>query len=590
MSGSSPTYNYPAQPTYGEGMADAMKAQMEMLTGKTLAKDEGFEELYASALGKEGGNLADIMRKFEAPLRKETAQIDTDVMRQTLLGGSQKVVKDPETGKYGIPGGEIVTSEQTGSDAPTQTAGGRYQIIMTDRGHTAKLSRNFFDKENMPQYAVIDTDTGGLLDVPQTEWIEKDSGGAFAPKQTNPGVNLKAVTERFNELNGKVAAGVAEGIPESEVKLEFEFTNPNTGKPLQEGDVIREGTGMVDLMGDKRGVQESVQNEDYAKYVRDNPDLQVAFATELQQGGKRHIEEFGRDHYETIGKDEGRELPMGEYTLQDAGRQAGFDESGEFRGLSALAEDIGRGGQQRAREADIADVERLGGRATDAYRAQGDLSGALAQARGIGAGGEKGLSAIPKDPLFEGAALNSLAARTAAENKGIDAITSGGMTYAKADPAADLTADTSYKASTPAAIDPLSATTSYTPTAGISGGVYGGELGTYDPNANSTLGGPAQYPQPTLRSNLLADAKTSLTGGLTPREERQISEAMKAQSTMMGRTFDQSAGIAEAKARTLEDRNRQALNRQYAQQVPPKKAFKPNWRTRRTANKRQALT
>ena len=100
--GGSPNYNYPAQPTYGEGMADAMKAQMEMLTGKTLEEGEGFEELYASALGEEGGTLADIMRKFEAPLRKETAQIDTDVMRQTLLGGSQKVVKDPETGKYGI--------------------------------------------------------------------------------------------------------------------------------------------------------------------------------------------------------------------------------------------------------------------------------------------------------------------------------------------------------------------------------------------------------------------------------------------------------------------------------------------------------
>jgi hypothetical protein len=36
---------------------------------------------------------------------------------------------------------------------------------------------------------------------------------------------------------------------------------------------------------------------------------------------------------------------------------------------------------------------------------------------------------------------------------------------------------------------------------------------------------------------------------------------------MMGRTFDQSAGLAEAEARLLEDRNRQALNRQYAQQV-----------------------
>jgi hypothetical protein len=65
----------------------------------------------------------------------------------------------------------------------------------------------------------------------------------------------------------------------------------------------------------------------------------------------------------------------------------------------------------------------------------------------------------------------------------------------------------------------------------------------------------------------MSDAETSLAGGLTDREQRQISEAFKAQSTMMGRTFDQSAGLAEAKARTLEDRNRQALNRQYAQQV-----------------------
>ena len=103
----------------------------------------------------------------------------------------------------------------------------------------------------------------------------------------------------------------------------------------------------------------------------------------------------------------------------------GFDESGEFRGLSALAEDIGRGSQQRAREADIADVERLGGRATDAYRAQGDLSGALAQARGLGAGGGRGLSAIPSDPLFGTPAQGTLAGRTAQENLNISAITGG---------------------------------------------------------------------------------------------------------------------------------------------------------------------
>jgi len=518
--GSDPQYNYPAQPSYGEGMADAMKAQMEQLLGQG-----DYADIYKEA-GFEGGNLGDILTGVEAPIRKQTAQIDTDVLRQTILGGEQKVVKDPETGKYGIPGAEIVTNEQVDGDAPTQTAGGRYQIIQTAQGGNLDDAR-MNNRTLMPQYAIIDTDTGGLLNVEQDELMTVD--GIFDPKVTNEGANLKAITERFSELNGKIAEGVAKGIPEEEVKLEFEFTNPNTGKPLQEGDVVREGTGMVDLLGDTRAVQESVQNEDYAKYVQDNPDVHAGFKARRKAGDKVTIEEHGKRHYENHGKDEGRELPGLGYTLQDAGRQAGFDENNKFLGLSALAEDIGRGGQQRAREADISDVERLGGRATDAYRAQGDLSGALAQARGIGAGGEKGLSAIPKDPLFEGAALDSLAARTAAENKGIDAITSEGMT--------------AIMARSPNA---LRAATDYRPTADIAGGEIGAD---------------------TLRTALMSDAETSLAGGLTGREERQISEAMKAQSTMMGRTFDQSAGLAEAKARLLEDRNRQALNRQYAQQV-----------------------
>ena len=98
--GSGPNLNYPQQPSYGEGMADAMKAQMEMLTGQTLGEGESFEELYASALGREGGTLADIIRQYEAPLRRETAQIATALLRQTILGAEQKVVRDPETVKY----------------------------------------------------------------------------------------------------------------------------------------------------------------------------------------------------------------------------------------------------------------------------------------------------------------------------------------------------------------------------------------------------------------------------------------------------------------------------------------------------------
>jgi hypothetical protein len=556
-------------------MADAMKAQMEMLTGKTLEEGEGFEELYASALGKEGGTLADIMRKFEAPLRKETAQIDTDVMRQTILGGSQKVVQD-ESGEWGIreggafqpvdgrasgPGGEFFLLKGELIDGATGNPVSQADFLV-DNGYMEKV----INKKGVPiqigddQYYYL-TEAGEAS--PYAGMFTGRSGhGANkliyeVDGELKPGVGTVAYNKMSEEEQSRYrvdngipqnqpipdSSGAAKamfdevtvGVQQPDFKETTKITtiDPGTGKKYKEGDVVREGTGMIDLLGDTRAVQESVRSEDYAQYVQDNPDLQAAFKqqnNDLQRQGlpQKSIEEWGQEHYEKDGKDEGRELSTS-YSLQDAGRQAGFDESGQFRGLSALAEDIGRGGQQRAREADIADVERLGGRATEAYRAQGDLSGALAQARGIGAGGAQGLSAIPSDPLFTGDATGSLADRTAAENLGIDAITSGGMQYAMARPA-----------------DALAAATSYDPSVGIAGGQIGAD---------------------TLRTALMSDAETSLAGGLTQREERQISEAAKAQQTMMGRTFDQSAAIAEARARTLEDRNRQALNRQYAQQV-----------------------
>ena len=65
----------------------------------------------------------------------------------------------------------------------------------------------------------------------------------------------------------------------------------------------------------------------------------------------------------------------------------------------------------------------------------------------------------------------------------------------------------------------------------------------------------------TLRANLLGDAKTALDSGLTDREQRQVAEAARARSTMMGRTFDQSGAIAEAEARVQEDNNRRMQNR-----------------------------
>mgnify|MGYP003630945538 CR=1 FL=1 len=591
MSGSSPTYNYPAQPTYGEGMADAMKSQMEMLTGQTLGDKEGFKELYASALGKEGGNLADIMREFEAPLRKETAQIDTDVMRQTLLGSEQKVVLDPVSGKYGIPGAEAVTSEQMGSDAPTQTAGGRYQIIMT---RPEDISIRNMTLRHGNEYAIIDTKTGGMTGV-----AHADATGSNRVDAS--GINLKNITDKFNELNDSVTAAAEAGTPETEVKLEYEFTNPNTGKPLQEGDTVRSGDGMVDLVGDSRAVQEQTRSEDYAQYVKDNTDLQDDFNAKRQAGDQRTIEEYGQQHYEASGQAEGRDLPMGEYTLQDAGRQAGFDPSGEFMGLSALSEDIARGGQQRAREADIADVERLGGRATDAYRAQGDLSGALANARNMGALGDLGLSAIPADPLFDGVATNSLAARTALENANISAITGGrtGDYDPRALPPIQRPMYTSEGGEQPVGLeqatsaDPFQASLERSPAIAAprsrdsaqGSGVM--SPGTFQipqqgqAAANQQVGAAGlgqmqgqgqqaqQYAQPggtdAFRSALMQQGMGALDQGLSERENRAVQEAARARSTNMGRTFDQTASIDESRAVIEEDNARRMQNRAFAQ-------------------------
>ena len=504
--GSDPQYNYPAQPSYGEGMADAMKAQMEQLLGQG-----DYADIYKEA-GFEGGNLGDILTGVEAPIRKQTAQIDTDVLRQTILGGEQKVVKDPETGKYGIPGAEIVTSEQVDGDAPTQTAGGRYQIVLSTPSTTVNpVGHNKSSYQTQAQYSVIDTKTGGLLDVPG----QQHRKGARADQ-----TNLQMVTSRFNELNDSVTASVKEGIPEEEVKLEFEFTNPNTGEPLQEGEVVREGTGMVDLLGDTRQLE-------------------------------------GQD------------------------RQAGFDESGQFLGLSALAEDIGRAGQQRAREADIADVERLGGRATDAYRAQGDLGGALETARAMGAGGSEGMSAIPSDPLFEGAATGSLADRARAENLGISAI-SGGRTgdydplslapapvadfKASIQPSAPIVESQPPKSPTPTIPAPRS-TSAAQKAGGFQGPVQPGQpaLGTPAPAQPQQ----AQYAQPggtdAFRSALMQQGMGALNQGITARESRAIQEAARARATNMGRTFDQTASVKEAEDVIREDNARRMQNRAFAQ-------------------------
>ena len=164
---SNPSYNYPQQPTYGEGMADAMKAQMEMLTGQTLGEGESFKELYAQALDREGGTLADILREFEAPIRKQTARMDTDILRETILGADadQKYAED----------GRVIT----GYEKPT---GGEDDTLYTiKRTVTGSKYGGWNAKEGKSWYPTVkttlmDASTGDVVKEFDTNMTEAQAG------------------------------------------------------------------------------------------------------------------------------------------------------------------------------------------------------------------------------------------------------------------------------------------------------------------------------------------------------------------------------------------------------------------------------
>jgi hypothetical protein len=334
--GSSPDINYPAQPSYGEGMADAMKAQMEQLLGQGE-----YAQMYADA-GFAGGDLGDIITGVEAPIRQKTAQVDTDVLRQTLLGSEKKfqVEKDPDTGKYGISGAEVVKGE----DGEPQTAGdGRYQMVMIQDGKNPKPTEHFTGKlvNGKPtmyhepgvsaKYAIIDTTTGGISSTVGGELFLNPSQDSFAGtnyKKLSGDKNTASLSQASVEFT-KLRDAVTESGADTAAK-EFQFENPYTGEPLEEGQTvtIREGDGMIDLLGDKRNVQEFTTRQ------ATKEDVNAGLASEV-----------GESITEATGN-----------------RQAGFDADGNFLGLSAMAEDIQRGNLSRQREADLADVERLSDR------------------------------------------------------------------------------------------------------------------------------------------------------------------------------------------------------------------------------------
>ena len=565
--GSSPDINYPVQPSYGEGMADAMKAQMEQLLGQGE-----YAQMYADA-GFAGGNLGDIIAGVEAPIRQKTAQTDTDVLRQTLLGNEKKfqVEKDPDTGKYGITGAEVVKGE----DGEPQTAGdGRYQMVMVNQGTSPRIDHEAFITGSVyagvtPKYAIIDTMTGGVSStvggeayIQQGQRLSYNNRGD-TPKTINGSASKEVLTQVSSEFR-KLQDVVSESGADAAAK-EFQFENPYTGEPLEEGQTvtIREGDGMIDLLGDSRQVQETVAREVQKQtkgYKREDD------GTFSLYDDKGNVVEQGLDFEEAKLKSDGVESELQESTVYeqvDTGRQAGFDADGNFLGLSALAEDIQRGNLSRQREADLADVERLSGRFQDVMEdyKPGTVTGIQGardlleeQKEAMTTGG--GAITVPSTDTYGGdIAGQTMTAATVADPLALEASTS----Y---DPSASVSGGTFDRATgyTAAQVaDPmaLTAATSYKPSAGVKGEGYTATAGLTGGNIG----------QDAFRQALMAQATDALDNGLSDRELANISNAARARSTMMGRTFDQQGAIDESKALVLEDQNRRMQNRAFAQQA-----------------------
>ena len=406
--------NYPVQPTYGEGMEDAMRAQMEQLLGQG-----DYAEIYRKA-GYYGGNLGDILEGVEAPIRKKTAQIDTDVLRQTLLGSEQNVqrVEQPDGSfKYGVPGGQsivpqgetpkgssgdfvihkgTITDQNTGAGTNILDWAERYGLVhplgtykvgkegdeyvnkpITLKGAQAlglvdesgegvgavgkawggdlRDNKNF---DTLLSTIVIRPD-GTIKSSPDNRWTDAMADGL--PDLLEDLNTSGSMTEAFlGDFKGKSDVGDSKVVME-----EFSFKNPVTGESWKEGDVVRSTTGLVDLVGDSRAIKSATRQDDYESYVRDNEGNMAAFQAEnkrLADAGEAPVtmEQWGQTHYENVGKAAGDEMPTRYgYAEEDPGRRAGFDPSGEFLGLSAFGEDIQAQNLSRQRQRDLEDVARL---------------------------------------------------------------------------------------------------------------------------------------------------------------------------------------------------------------------------------------
>ena len=577
----SPDINYPTPPSYGESLEEALKAQTDLLRG--TGEFEGT------------GGLQALVEQYEAPLRKSTAQIDTDVLRQTLLGGDTPAQETEVT--YDDQGRIVLGFEEGPQYQVRQKIVGRPYIQeegdfsdtfrdLSDYSHDQHTKDNPDAKYRFPKNAAVQIE---LLDpdgnvvayseekLPTFELNAKDQDNFW--EYANKGARSQMLSgdnpfidfsEQYTKATEELRANIPDSVPENVVNT-ITTNIENRGQLGRERalDQISVPTGEEGrTIYARNALGEIIQEPTKAGTT----ETRVLPAERTEDG---MIDLLG-DRRQAI--DPATGLPTG--------RQAGFDEQGNFLGLSALAEDIQRGNLSRQREADLADVERLSGRFQDVmadYRP--GTTEALAGAREVLEAqrqrlvGQPASDQVDKSPL---AVLNqgfrdieedyqstldqygqqaADALRADAMNRLETQAATAGLTMdqVQAGPQAQPAQLTGFQDPT------FTAETQLTGDAGLLGVLQSATQADVDAGRATRVGETIQVDP--LRARLIQDARSALGEGLTEREERQIAEAARARATMMGRTFDQSEAIAEAQARVAEDNQRRMQNRAFASQI-----------------------
>ena len=296
---SSPDINYPEQPSYGEGMAEALKAQAEFLRGTGDFADVGSLES---------------LLPLEESIRKKTAQTDTDILRQTLLGTE----RDAVTGTYDEQGRLVTGYRDVPGKATTEKRPPNIEVVNTASSWGGRYKTYVLSVRHPQTGKLLHQETyQGEGIVPMNEFRKSAKGQSYLNARYDVSTGQTETTQE----------PVFETDDQGNIITDLSKAGQTVSIPSE-----RRGDGMVDILGDTRDLTR------FETRTATQADVDAGLADEV---GDTFV------------------------TQRDTTRQAGFDDQGNFMGLAALAEDIQRGNLSRQREADLQDVARLSGLYSD---------------------------------------------------------------------------------------------------------------------------------------------------------------------------------------------------------------------------------